>query len=857
MRRPIFLLSLLSLLPLAVRAADDAPSSTSQLSVEERRSMQRETRIAIDFLENYHYKKMPWVEVDSKQLLMDYLEALDDQHMFLLQEDVDFILERFERNLKPSYLFVGDLYPAFEIFDLYKERVLARLDWIDERMKGDFDLTTDETINIDREGAPWPASADDADAIWEKRLTFDLIGEVLENEPLASAKEKISKRFERRRRSLDEFEPHNIQETFLTTLTELYDPHSTFFSWDSAQEFDIEITNSLTGIGAQLREVEGYCVVERLLPGGPAELSGQLHPGDKIVAVAQGDGEPVDVIGLKLRHIVHQIRGEIGTKVRLTIEPPEGDSRRFVSLTRDRVELSANLAKAEVFEVPGDDRTRQIGVIDLPSFYGEGDADGNGTSTSHDVAELLDKLKDYGIEGLILDLRRNGGGRLDEAVALTGLFIEEGPVVMKRSYDGNVEEDWDRDANVAYGGPLVVLTSKLSASASEIMAGALQSYNRAVIVGDVSTYGKGTVQTLVPLDRAIADQRWKTKPQWGMLKLTIQQFYLPDGASTQKRGVLSDITLPSLDSSSFIETEAEKEHALEWDSLSPISFNSVESVWTKPVQLISEELLSTLRDRSLARQSSLPEFDFYQRQLDWRTHLFEKDIFSLNLDAREAEQKEQEAQRDAFEDERKALSKELGFEATDVDLAISTEQETVHQQKLRETPLPDGKPRMNRFYQKVFYYQAAPEDEIKEVWVEFIDYEDALKHTAELAKVFSENAGVEVSEDEMSNILLGLKNADHGGEFFVNDFFTNVLGDRISSGALEAGLSPFFKRIVELDPDILRDRPMLDIHLRESLRIVNDWIELADAPKTVEDASSLLAKSEEHKESEAASATNN
>lgn len=814
-------LTLILLFPVWLRAAD-APTA------DERRSMQRETKVAIKVLQDLHLKKMPFVEVDSVELLTEYMERLDEQKYFFLDSDRKAVVERFERTLKPSYLFVGDLFPAFEIFDIYSERVESRLDWVAARLKKPFDLETEETINLERDEASWPASADEADAFWERRLKFDLIAELLEEETLENAIEKVGNRYERRRKFLHEFEPHNVQETFLTTLTELYDPHSSFFSWDSAQEFDIEISNSLIGIGAQLRDVEGYCVVERVLPGGPAEQSGNIHPGDRIVAVSQGtEGEPVDVVGMKLRRVVHMIRGEIGTQLQLSVQPPGGEKRRIVTLTRDRIELAANLARGEIFNLPHGDRTVPIGVIELPSFYGEGDFDGTGTSTSADVRELIEKLTDIGIQGLVLDLRRNGGGRLDEAVRLTGLFIENGPVVMKRSYDGQVSEDWDENPEVAYDGPLVVLTSRMSASASEIMAGALKSYHRAVVVGDESTYGKGTVQTLVDLKRMVSNPFWKPAPQWGMLKLTIQQFYLPDGDSTQEKGVPSDIVLPSL-TESLIDTESEQPYALAWDEISPISFNEIEAAWTNRVAMVDPALLNELRSRSESRRMTLPEFDFFNRELEWRTELIERDEFSLNLSKRQTDKEQQEEQRQAFEDERKELGEALAFESDPVELAVAADQESIHQAKLRDTPLPDGLSRANRLFQKVFYYQADPDAKIEEIWVEYIDYEDMLENAEELAQTYGEAIGGQVSVEEMEVILRRLKNEDRLARFNVLAPFVDTLGKRFEEDTLHGGLSAFFHRVIELDDDILRERPVLDVHLRESMRIVSDWIELME-----------------------------
>lgn len=793
---------------------------------EQRQSMQRETRIAINFLQDYHLKKMPFVEVDSDELLTNYMTTLDDQRLFFLASDHDEVIERFEATLKPSYLFVGDLYPAFQIYSIYQDRVEARLDWIDERLKGEFDLNREDEIVVDRADLPWPTDLAEADALWEKRLSYDIIAEILENETIEEAKEKIAKRYDRRRKLLEEFEIHNIQETFLSTLTTLYDPHSQFFSWDSAREFDIEISNSLIGIGAQLRDVEGYCVVERVLPGGPAELSGRIHPGDKIVAVAQGvDGLPVDVVGMKLRRVVHMIRGEPSTTVKLTIQSPDGQNRKVVSVKRDRIELASNLAKAELIEIPHGDKTVAIGVIELPSFYGEGDFEDGGTSTSGDVKELIERLREFGIQGLVLDLRRNGGGRLDEAVRLTGLFIETGPVVMKRSFDGQISEDWDEDAGVAYDGPLVVLTSRMSASASEIMAGALKSYNRAIVIGDESTYGKGTVQTLLDIARMSSSPFWSSAPQWGQLKLTIQQFYLPDGVSTQELGVPSDIVFPSL-TESLIKTESEQPYALAWDQIKTIGFDKATESWKAPITTVSKETLDQLQKLSHLRQATLPEFEFFDRELEWRSNLIEKERFSLNLEKRRTEIEEQKKQRRAFEDERKRLSRDLAFTAQPVKLAVASQQDAVHQAKLSETPLPNGEARANKFFQKVFYYQADESSDIKEIWVEYIDYEKMITHAADLAQNVSRVIGEEMAPDVMESILTTLKNADRFGTFDVKGPFKTHLGETLTDEKLDQALPVFFTRIVELDEDLLRDRPALDIHLRESLRVIADWIDL-------------------------------
>ena len=796
-----------------------------QLDKRTRDQLTKETVYAIDMIQRFPYKPKSFPDIDATELIQRNMEDWDGSKVFFLQQDVDFMVQRFGDSLKPAYLYVGDLYPAFEIYNLYYARVRDRLDWVAARLQQPFDLEGDSTYLFDREEAAWPASAEDADAIWEGRLTNELIMELLEDEPLDRAVEKIARRYERMGKFLDEIEIHNVQENFLTSLASLYDPHSNFFSWDSAREFDIQISNALVGIGAQLRDLDGYCVIESLLPGGPAEMSGKLHPGDKIVAVAQGDGEPVDVVGMKLRKIVQMIRGELGTEVRLTVLPAHSAKRKVVPLVREKVELTANLASAEVYELPGEDgRTDRVGVIKLPSFYGEGAFGQGGISTSRDVEELINKLKAHDVTGIVLDLRNNGGGRLDEAVNLTGLFISRGPVVMKRGYDGEIDQDWDRDTKVAWEGPLVVLVSRASASASEIVAGALQSLGRAIVVGDEATHGKGTVQTPIDLSRTMRSLPFSSALEVGTVKLTIQQFFLPNGDSTQNRGVISDIALPSANMF-MMEGEADLDNALAWDHIDPIAYQLPERE-NPSFALVGSSLIQELSQKSHLRQEQYQEFDFLKKNIAWLKERFDRKTVSLNLTERRREKDELEAMRDYFDKRRDSLNRELAFPVEDVDLDITVEKDLAHQKKLQETPLPDGSPRANRFYQKVFYYQAPEDQEIHEIWVEYFDYEKALPEVEAVAATLSQAYGRTLTREQVSLILTRMKNSDRGSSFDVMAPFREVLGESLNEEAMLAAMPAFFSKMVEIDPDVLLDRPKLDVPLRESLRIVRDWVEM-------------------------------
>jgi C-terminal peptidase prc len=445
-------------------------------------------------------------------------------------------------------------------------------------------------------------------------------------------------------KNVAEIESLDLAEMFLSTLARLYDPHSTYFSSDTYEDFNIQMRLQLVGIGAMLSLEDDVCVVKEIVPGGPADISKLIKPNDKIISVGQVGAEPVEIIGMKLRKIVDLIRGGKGTKVHLSIQPADAtDSsvRREVVLTRDVVKLDSARAFGAIFEVPdAEGNLAPIGVITLPTFYGPdgsaGGPDSEQTSATGDVAKLIAQMQAAGIKGLVLDLRRNGGGLLSEAIDLTGLFIQRGPVVQVQSYYREIKVDEDEDPRIAYSGPLAVLVSRFSASASEIVAGALQNYGRAVVVGDSSTHGKGTVQTVVEM-RNVIPSLARAPVKTGAAKFTVQKFYLPSGSSTQLKGVIPDITLPSIDDYLPI-GEKDLPHALVWDEIPSSFFDG------KP---LAPSVLSPLRDSSVARQQQLEEFSYLRKSIDFFKSKQEQKQVSLNLD----ERRRQKEVDDAFKKE--------------------------------------------------------------------------------------------------------------------------------------------------------------------------------------------------------------
>ena len=602
-----------------------AEKKSAPMTLQTTPKMRNETRYLVFCMERGHYLKTPITELDVREFIREYMQNLDFFKLFFTAEDVQYYQDFFAPSID-IMLRQGTLLPAYSIYEKFLERANARIDWIKKRMDEPFDFDTAETFRPDRSKEDWPANMADADKLWNKRITYDLINEILgysldakkaekqkgkkdgaakpssaspgeeaaalaaepdesENmiekevlqtevmeeeipktfeEKLAKAKKEVLRRYERLVENYAKADAVEAQEIYLNTLSRLYDPHSAFLSEYYLEEFDISVRNALVGIGALLQDKDGYCTLAELMPGGPAEECKLLKPGDKILGVGQETGEIVDVIGMKLRNTVKMIRGKENTKVRLLIEPVSNPSaRKIVTLVRREIKLTTKLAKADVYTIPVGDKTVPIGVIDLPAFYGEGGLNGEskGFSTTKDVEELLTKLKAMNVKGIILDLRRNGGGFLNEAVDLAGLFIKTGPVVQVRDAGGRTNKLRDENEKIVWNGPLIILVSRLSASATEIVAGALKDHQRAIIVGDKSTHGKGTVQAVYHLQNFDPEQK-------SAAKVTIQKWYAPNGESIQLKGVHSDIVLPS--AYDYMEIgEQYKDYAMKWDSISP------------------------------------------------------------------------------------------------------------------------------------------------------------------------------------------------------------------------------------------------------------------------------------------------
>ena len=594
-------------------------------------------------LEEGHYTHQPLNDEMSRKFLRTYLELLDFSHLFFTQQDVDALTAKYGSSIDDDVL-LGNLRPAYEVYDLYQKRVDARVAKIKELLKQPADFKSNGTIELTRQKAPGPKDVAEADELWRGRIANELLQEKLSEHPIEPGPQLVARRYDRLARNVHEEDKDEQVKLFLDALAQTYDPHSEYLSKADLKNFSINMGLSLVGIGAMLRTEDGYAKIESLVAGGPAQTDGRLKVGDRITAVAQGPAEFVDVRDMRLDKVVEMIRGKKGTKVRLLVIPTDAadpSKRKNVDLVRDEIKLKDQEARADIIIKKDEDANQvKLGWITLPSFYA--DMDKHQKSTTRDVLALLRRLKKENIAGLVVDLRRNGGGSLEEAISLTGLFLKSGPIVQTKGSNGNIVVSSDPDPGIAYAGPLVVLTSRQSASASEIFAAALQDYGRAVIVGDKNTFGKGTVQTILEIGRFTSLLGSRSQDD-GALKLTIQKFYRVAGGSTQLHGVASDVVLPTLtDLPEY--GEGALKNCLPYDEVPKARFTK----WSDSHGLFIDEL----KHRSAERVHNSPEFHYVMEDMERLRHKLDENRITLNEDVRRKESGEDKIRKETRSKER-------------------------------------------------------------------------------------------------------------------------------------------------------------------------------------------------------------
>ena len=615
-------------------------------SIIEYTEQQRDTAVEmVAKLQERHYAKLPYGDELSSQHLDNYVNSLDGGKMFFTAVDLaDF--EQY-RSVMDDQLQEGKLDAGFTIFNRYHQRVQDRLNNVSDTLPetvAAMDFTIDESYPLDMEDRQWAKDQAELDDRWRKQLKNQVLSLKIADKDEDEIVPTLQKRYDRQLQSVTKYNSQDVFQIYANALTELYDPHTNYLSPRSTENFNINMSLSLEGIGAVLQMEDEYTKVSSLVAKGPADKEGELRPSDRIVSVGQGvDGALEDIIGWRLDEVVQLIRGPKDTTVRLEVIPAKSkstDERKVITIVRNKVKLEEQSAQKKMLEIPAGDEIIKIGVIDIPAFYIDFDAMRRGEkdykSTTRDVKKLLQELEVDGVDGIIIDLRNNGGGSLQEANELTGLFIEYGPTVQIRHSSRRVWRDGKRLKSPYYEGPLVVLVNRLSASASEIFAGAMQDYERAIIVGD-SSFGKGTVQTLVPLTE-------------GQLKITESKFYRISGESTQHRGVIPDVEFPSIYDTTEI-GESALDHALRWDQISPVRHINYDDF---------SSVLPDIQTQFLERSAHNPDFIFLEDQIEMAQAAREMTALPLNEKSRIALRDTQKEKALSIENKRrKAKGEEL------------------------------------------------------------------------------------------------------------------------------------------------------------------------------------------------------
>jgi carboxyl-terminal processing protease len=584
-----------------------------------------ENQVVTSMLSRYHFKKFNLDDSLSSLMFDRYLKTLDYSKVYFYESDIN-TLEK-ERYSFDDYILDGNIQPFFDIFNLYEQRMLERMEYVDTILAKGFDFTTNDSAEVNRDNSTWAASPEEMNKLWEGRIKNDALNLYLADRDDEAIKSNLKKRYDNFSRALFQYNSDDVFQLAMDSYTSSIDPHTNYLSPATSENFKIDMSLSLEGIGARLMSEDGYTKVVEVIPGGPAFKSKDIAVDDRIIAVAQGeDGEFVDVIGWRITDVVKLIRGPKETTVRLQIlKAKDGVTAKpeEISLVREKVKLEDQAAKKKVIEVTNNGLAYRIGVITIPNFYtdfdGNSNGDNSGKSTVVDVRKLLEELKQEKVDGVVIDLRNNGGGALSEAIDVTGLFIDLGPVVQVKNADGFVEVGEDVDPSLVYSGPLAVMVNRFSASASEIFAAAIQDYGRGIIVGE-QTYGKGTVQNLIDLNRISRNSSNK----FGQLKLTIAKYYRINGGSTQNLGVVPDITFPSyIDPQEF--GESSEPSALPWDQIDATDYKLFSNL---------NKILPELLAFSEKRRSVDPEFQYLIDDIESYNQSRNQKYISLNKEIR-------------------------------------------------------------------------------------------------------------------------------------------------------------------------------------------------------------------------------
>ncbi len=790
-----------------------AEAIDARLLTSERREWQREGRVIVELLQNLHYSTRQFHEIGGKDIVEQFAKRNDPERLIFSAEDMAFLHRRFDRSLKTVYLLKGDAQPGFEMFDLYRERARARLAWIKSWLEGEIALEADEFYR-EREPESAPLSGAELEKAWELRLKRAVVDEMADGLSLAEATVEVRRGYERWVEGLEEMSAMEARELFWEALIGMFDPHSGYFGPERAEEFKISMKGAVAGAGLDVWMDEGVCRVWSMLEGGAAERDGRISPGDEIVALAEEEGEWTETRKKPVSTIVTRLRGEPGTTVRVAYRKLGDDERREVTLMRSEVVLPDQRARGAVFEVPGaGGGTRKIGWVELPEFYASG-AESADASATRDVRELIEQMNVRGIEGLVLDLRRNPGGAMTEATALVGLFVGGGPVFLTKGMDGKREVHRSAEAEPVFAGPLVVAVSQQSASASEIVAGALQYHRRAVIVGAQATFGKGTAQSYIDLNAN--PLRAGGKLSWGMLRVTGQRFYFPDGRSPQVRGAEADIVFPHpVDDAEKV--EAKLPLALPGDEIAGVEDGRVEpkSGWVKA------ELIERLRAKLAGRVATLEEWELRRRFAEMRRQVTEQKEISVQLERRTKERAEYEAEMIAVWRRARELEWREGYRGEILTIDAVRRVEAEHRALARRR-VPEGAEATAGWLAGNRFFIEDDGGVVRAMRLERIGFRAYVGETNVLAVAYAAATGREMAESAMAEVLRALERVEGFSDAAVIESFRRGSEDA-DTRDLRRGAEAVLRKLTELDPGLLLGRSMLDVGLRESLRLTAEW----------------------------------
>ena len=643
--KKLFFIALLTLSNLLVAQPDESANGVldTNLVITPEAYHSKVEQVVTTILTKYHYKKTRLNDSLSAVVFDKYIETLDNNKMYFYKSDIDEFTK--DKYLIDDFLLTGNVDFAFKVFNTFKQRLNDRMKYIAHRLEKEFDYSVDESFTPDRDGLEWAANETELADLWRKRIKNDALNKKLAGDDWEKISKDLMKRYQNFQRIILQYKAEDVFQLYMNAFAAAVDPHTNYLSPITSENFDISMSRALEGIGAQLRSIDGYTTVASIIAGGPADKSKQLFEDDRIVAVGQGeDGEMVDVVGWRLDDVVQMIRGKKGTIVRLEIlradDTPDMPTEK-ITLVRDKVKLEDQSAKADTIFLNQNGSSYKLGVVRVPAFYIDFKARARGDqdykSTTRDVKKLITDLQGAQVDGIIIDLRNNGGGSLQEAIEMTGLFIKDGPVVQVKDSRGDIQVDDDPDPSIFYDGPLAVMVNRYSASASEIFSAAIQDYGRGLVIGEQS-FGKGTVQNLFDLNRMIRFGDTKL----GDVKLTIAKFYRINGSSTQKKGVMPDITYPGYDRDEF--GEASYPSALKWDQIASSDYHKYDSL---------EKYLPELIKNHKKRIKGNLDFQFLQQDIEEYESNKNKKSFSLNEAVRKAEREKAEARKKEREEERK------------------------------------------------------------------------------------------------------------------------------------------------------------------------------------------------------------